>query len=327
MKSEKSATGNSPAASLITAVTTGVLFTLSTAGAQTEKSSARFQGSGQSYEQRQSSDPDQELQYSAVVRDPVTGTWTRVTRFGEEQATGREQGRTMTEQGREQAQQRMEDRQDQQQWRGSRRTESPQQQQAKRDAQGSGSVNIEGTVQAFREVNLRRGQSAPQQHSWIKVDLESGYTTTIDLGPEKELSDLDLQRGDQIKVWGRHGTIAGENVLIANRIRVGNQTINIDRKKSRQEVSGKIRDYSEVNLDDSERQDHLLVRFQMEDGRRIIADLGKDASLEDLEIERDARVKISGEQTISGGQQILVANRITVDGETTQVRQREDQQD
>lgn len=327
MNIQKSTTGNFSAPSLITAVTTGLALTLATASAQTETGSARFQGSGQTYEQRQSADQEQELQYSAVVRDPVTGTWTRVTRLGQDPTTRREQARSMMERHREQAQQRMEERQDQRQWRQSRKQPAPTQQQAARDARGSGALSLEGTVQAFREVNLRRGQAAPQRHSWIKIDLESGYTATIDLGPEKDLADLDLQRGDQIKVWGRHGTIAGENILIANRVRIGNQTINIDRKKTPQEVSGKISDYSEVNLGDSERQDHLFVRFQMEDGRSIIADLGKDASLEDLEISRDARVKITGAQAIAAGQQILVANKITVDGETTEFGEQEDEQD
>lgn len=329
MKKQKSTIGISPTVSLITAVTTGVVMTLANASAQTETGSDRYQGASKSYQQSQSGDQDQDLQYqyTAVVRDPVTGTWTRVTRFGEDQGR-REQARKMIERRRDQAQQRMDGSQDpQQQWRQTRKDQEPrQQQQARQDSQGSGAVSLEGTVQAFREVSLRRGEDMPQQHSWIKIDLESGYTAIIDLGPEKDLSDLELERGDQIKVWGRHGTIAGENVLIADRVRIGNQTITIERQKTRQEVSGKIRDYSEVNWEDSERQDHLFVRFQMEDGRRIIADLGKDASLEDLEIERDAQVKISGEPAVSAGQRILVAKKITVEGDTTELRQQDEQE-
>lgn len=326
MKIQKSTTGSFSAPFLITAVTTGVVLTLATASAQTDTGSTRYQGPGQTYEQRQSTDQEQDLQYSAVVRDPATGTWTRVTRLGQDPETRRQQARTMIERRRDQAQQRMDERQDQQQqWRQTRTApETRQQQQARRD--GSGFVSLEGTVQAFREVNLRRGEGAPQQHSWIKVDLESGYSATIDLGPEKDLSDLELERGDQIKVWGRHGTIAGENVLIANRVRIGNQTINIERQRKSQEVSGKVRDYTQVSLGDSERQDHLLVRFQMEDGRRIIADFGKDASLEDLEIERDTQVKITGKQAVSAGQQILVAKKITVDGDATEVRGQDEQE-
>lgn len=301
---------------MITAATVGFALSLATSEAQTRGGD---QGASQSYQERQEAgaarqqDQEFEQQYTAVVRDPITGTWTRVTRYAAEpRPEMRHQAHRAT--------------QEQQEWRQTR-TRPDQEKQAGRDrpsTRGAGVVSLQGQVQGFREITLRRGEGAPEDHTWVKINLESGYSAVVDLGPEKELADLELEQGDPIRVWGRHANIAGQNVLIANRIRVGNETISIDRDKRTQEVSGKIRNYREVNLGDTERENNLLVRFQMEDGRRIIADLGKDASLDDLEIERDAQVRITGERAISAGQQILVAKKITVDGDTTEFRDQDD---
>ncbi len=202
-------------------------------------------------------------------------------------------------------------------------------QQAGRDGRdservkGEGSVTLEGTVQGFREVNLRRGQNLPEEHTWVRIQMESGYDAIVDLGRQKELSDLEMSRGDRIKVSGQHASIGGEQVLLADRIRVENETINIDRKQVRQSVSGKVRDVNEINLDDDEREDHLVVRLEMENGREVVADLGKDASLDDLEIERDAEVKIEGQRRNIDGRPVLVARKIKVEGDSTRLRDRE----
>jgi len=204
-------------------------------------------------------------------------------------------------------------------WRDTRRPAAQQQQQQRETAEGKGAAIIEGQVQGFREVSLRRGQGVPQDHTWVRLRLESGYESIVDLGPEKDLADLDMERGDTIRVTGRHASIGGQNVLIADRIRVGGESINIDRKKSKQEVSGKVRDYSEVNIQDSEFEDYLVVRLRMEDGNEVTTALGKDASLEDFDIEQNVQVKIEGERKVVDGRPILIARKVTIEGETTEI--------
>lgn len=294
--------------------------------------------------------------YTVVVWDPVTGSWTHViareqAQTGDRQqaqgtsgqAAGRDRdatagqsygpgtqrpgtGQTQTQMqqerdSRQQATTRQQQERQQQArqdaWRDTRRQTTQQQQQETVD--GKGAASIQGQVQGFREVSLRRGQGVPQDHTWVRLKLQSGYESIVDLGPEKDLSDLDMGRGDTVRVTGRHASISGQNVLIADRIRVGGETINIDRKKSKQEVSGKIRDFSEVNIQDSEYEDYLVVRLRMEDGKEVTTALGKDASVNDFDIEQDARVKIEGERKMVDGRPILIARKVTVEGDTTQI--------
>lgn len=49
----------------------------------------------------------------------------------------------------------------------------------------------------------------------------------IDLGPERELSDLDLREGDQIAILARQGRVDGEQIMIAQKIRAAGQTIDV----------------------------------------------------------------------------------------------------
>lgn len=209
----------------------------------------------------------------------------------------------------------------QQQWREALRPQE-REQRGETERRAAGRVTLEGQVQGFREVRLRRAQQMPEEHTWIRLTMASGYDTIVDIGREKDLTDLDLERGDRIRVTGRHATISGQNVLIADRIRVGRETINIEREKTSQEVSGTIRDYEEINIDSGDFQDHLVVRFEMEDGREVVAALSKDTSLDELEIEEDSEVTIQGERAFVEGRPILVARKIKVEGEQTELRER-----
>lgn len=315
---------------MIPAVTAGMALALgpvTTAETQTKSSASDYQHSGQTavsagtqQEKSQSAQADPSdrskssyaSEYTAVVWDPVSGNW-----IAWQGPAGSSQ-----DQSRQQTQSQDRDRSQQtQQWRESREKSEAQRQQAgsQQDGKGSGVVALQGKVQALREVSLRRGQKQPEEHSWVKVSLQSGYEAIVDLGREKDLSDLDLDRGDKIKVWGRHGSIAGQNVLFADRVKIGKEIVNIDRKDSHEEVSGKIRDYSQVSINDEDREGHLLVRFDLDNGQRVIADLGKDVSLDDLEIERDAKVHLVGTRKFADGRQILEAKKIKVEGETTHI--------
>jgi len=257
-------------------------------------------------------------QASPGTQRPGTGqtqTQMQQERDSRQQATTRQQQERQQQQARQQRQQQQQAQQDT--WRETRRPGTQQQQQE--TAEGKGAASIQGQVQGFREVSIRRGQGVPQDHTWVRLQLEGGYEAIIDLGPEKDLSDLEMERGDTIQVSGRHASISGQNVLIADRIRVGGETINIDRQKSKQEVSGKIRDFSEVNISNSEYEDYLVVRLQMEDGKEVTAALGKDASIDDFDIQKDARVKIQGERKVVDGRPILIARKVTIEGDTTEI--------
>jgi hypothetical protein len=211
--------------------------------------------------------------------------------------------------------------QQQQQWREALRPQPERQPRAEPAARAAGQVTLEGEIQGFREVRLRRGQQMPEQHTWVRLTLSSGYQTIVDIGREKDLADLDLERGDRIRVTGRHSTIAGQNVLIADRIRIGQETINIDRQKSPQEVSGTVREYEEISIEEEGFEDQLVVRFEMEDGRQVIAALGRDTSLDELEIEEDTSITIQGERTFVDGRPLLVARKIKVEGERAEIQQ------
>ena len=91
----------------------------------------------------------------------------------------------------------------------------------------------------------------------------------------------------------------GRNVLIADRINTSNREVFRikDRNQppagmaSRAAVDGKLRGFRKVSLGGA-RDQNLLVRLQLRDGRSRIVDLGKNTNLSDLNLDR-----VEGEKT------------------------------
>lgn len=53
----------------------------------------------------------------------------------------------------------------------------------------------------------------------VRVKLDNGDRIQVDLGPEDALPAIDLDRGDDIAVFGRFGSLEGETTLFADRFR------------------------------------------------------------------------------------------------------------
>lgn len=81
---------------------------------------------------------------------------------------------------------------------------------------------LEGKI-AEKEVVELEGSSDPQ--TVVKIELQNGKSASVNLGPETSLSDLDLQKGDQISVRGHTEQISGKNIVVAQSIRVEGEKV------------------------------------------------------------------------------------------------------
>lgn len=67
-----------------------------------------------------------------------------------------------------------------------------------------------------------------QKHTVAKLKLEGDQgAEQVDLGPASELSDVDLKKGDTIRVLARERSIGGEPMLMAQLIRVNDSVIDV----------------------------------------------------------------------------------------------------
>mgnify|MGYP002624156839 CR=1 FL=1 len=79
---------------------------------------------------------------------------------------------------------------------------------------------VSGTIQRVRNTNEGRDT----RHTVIQL---RGSEQQVDLGPQDELQDLDLQEGDQITLLARPGQIDGQRFLIAQKIRANGEKIDV----------------------------------------------------------------------------------------------------
>jgi len=187
---------------------------------------------------------------------------------------------------------------------------------------------VHGRIQGFRHIRLRPAQGQREQHSLVKLSLEDGRTLVADLGRKTDLDDLDLQKGDRITLRGRQGTIDGRSVFFADRVRVGDQTVQIARNSLRQNqgqassssspnqrsgqftLRGKVAGYQVITMQSGQKQVSLL-NLAMEDGRSVLVDAGEkrgELDLKDLDLHDQAIIK--GHTKNIQGRQIMVADSV-----------------
>jgi hypothetical protein len=89
---------------------------------------------------------------------------------------------------------------------------------------------ISGTVESRKRVTF--GDSEP--YVFADVQTDQGRTVLVNLGPEQELQDVEIQEGDNVTVWGNPMTLAGgERIIHTQRLSTNGQNINVQQLHQR----------------------------------------------------------------------------------------------
>jgi hypothetical protein len=105
------------------------------------------------------------------------------------------------------------------------------------DAQGAGAMRTAGLGQSSRmqgqviELWEGRLQNVDDEHTLALVRLNQGQVMVVDLGPSDDIDDLDLDKGDQIVLVGRLGSIDGQQALLASSVATDDDSVTIDRER------------------------------------------------------------------------------------------------
>lgn len=75
-------------------------------------------------------------------------------------------------------------------------------------------IRARGTVGGFREARI----DGEEEHTLMLIELDDGDTVLVDLGPQADLQDVDLQQADRVVVTGRPDRLQGQPLLVAERI-------------------------------------------------------------------------------------------------------------
>lgn len=95
--------------------------------------------------------------------------------------------------------------------------------------------SITGIVEATRKIKLR---DSKQENLLVKIKTEKGRLLYADLGPAKDLDDLNIQKGDRITAMGRDIRVQDKRILMAIFVSADGETVSIDRREQFHRPSG-----------------------------------------------------------------------------------------
>ncbi len=184
----------------------------------------------------------------------------------------------------------------------------------------SPSVQLQGKVDDWTRVQLRGHRDA---HTLLRIELDDGNEATVNLGPNASLSRLGLKEDAQIAVMGPMGAINDRDVVMAQRVRVGDRTIRMtnwspDHRAQRDrsaELRGELTGWSRVSLD-GHRDSHTLVKMKLEDDREAIVNLGPNVSVSKLDLSKGDRVAVYGPVGSVNDRDVVMAQRVRVGDRT-----------
>ncbi len=166
-------------------------------------------------------------------------------------------------------------------------------------------ATISGKIDAFSTVKRK---DADVQHALVRIETKQGDKAIVDLGPRLGTKKLDLKRGKQIEIEGSRSKMNDRTVLRAQQIEVGDKTF---RPVTTTTLKGTVDGFKEVEL--KERPDkNLLVRVTLQNGKKVILDLGSKAKLGKLDMQAGDQIKAKGIRRESGDKQILVAQNVMI---------------
>lgn len=93
-----------------------------------------------------------------------------------------------------------------------------------------------------RSISYTSSGEREERHTVVKIKAPQGRVVQIDLGPSADIEQLDVQEGDEIAVLGRDGQIDDEALLIAQLVRVGDETVDVRESTNRSLRSARQRD-------------------------------------------------------------------------------------
>ncbi|MES4785068.1 MAG: hypothetical protein C4294_03815 [Nitrospiraceae bacterium] len=174
-----------------------------------------------------------------------------------------------------------------------------------------------------------RGTKA--EHLVVLISTEEGRRIIADLGPTKNLKDVQIATGDQISVMGPVVRISDRRILLAKKLRADGQTIRIRREvpsmrergrelqlMQAKQVTGQIEKVAQLKVRGTDKK-HTVVRLKTDEGRRIIADLGNPKDLRDIQVKSGQQMTLQGPMIHLSGKPVIIAEQISTDSMTAQI--------
>jgi hypothetical protein len=250
----------------------------------------------------------------------VDRSWTVTTQQLRNEASAFSSGGTQQDQSRQGASQRWS--QQDGSYQGQSRPTSQQYQRSNQESyqqeHRSGSSQESTQRMTGKVTRLQRIELPGMQSEMLAAQLDSsdGQHVIALLGPENELKDVRINKGDEVTVCGRRTYLNGSHVVLAHDITDANGRncrVSVQRSPE-QRISGEVTRTSWIQLPGM-RHEILVANLRTDQGLRIAAVLGPEESLRNHEPQRGDEISLRGEMVDVNGQRVLLAQQLTSRGE------------
>ena len=179
---------------------------------------------------------------------------------------------------------------------------------------GAGLAAMQDVSGRIERLNTLRLAENDRRHLIARVDTREGYSARVDLGPEDQLRDLDLDQGDVIEVSGMPGRINDRPVIMAERVEAKGRTVTVHRAPdpALMRIEGTLLETRSVRPTGLQ-QDHLLAKVRADNGQTHVVDLGPRPALERARLRDGAGVKLLATRVMINEHTALAAEQLRVD--------------
>lgn len=169
-------------------------------------------------------------------------------------------------------------------------------------------LSFQGTVESSKQV-----QTPQHKHLVVRLkDAQQNRDVAVDLGPAGQIS-APPEQGEMISVAGPLVKIGDRPIVMAQQIVMDGETRQIDRSPRRYE--GEITSLTTTRV---RGEVHQLAKIRTAQKKSLMVDLGRKDQLQIAVSEGDS-VQVSGTPVRVQDRRVLLANKLTRNGETTEI--------
>lgn len=204
----------------------------------------------------------------------------------------------------------------------SRKRSDDMKKQAQRDMQRRGNrrqVQLSGEIQ---KLQTKRIMSAEQKQVLAQIQTEEGQTQRVFLGPQERVSQLNLDKGDDIQIKGVKGRVNNQSAIMAQFVSFNGQSIQneLPRQQKLRKFKGDIVSTRKTSFQGRDGK-FVVAKLETPQEKMVQVNLGPADSFEDVDLSEGTSIKLLARRGTINGQEALIAQLIRVDGQSIDVRE------
>jgi hypothetical protein len=188
-------------------------------------------------------------------------------------------------------------------------------------------ASMTGLILESKDVQVK---NKDVKNKVILLKTQDDHIIVADLGPAKDLQDVAFDKDKEIYLEGDRVRIGNRPVLLVTKTNIDNREVKIKRSErttavkspDMKKVKGEITNEKNVELK-GKNQSHKVVMLTTEKGNQVVADLGPQKKLQELNIEKGKKLEVQGRIDRVSDHLVLFADKVMADGKTVEVQRTE----